>query len=123
MPGRLLALSIEARDEVTVLVLAGEIDALSVDELDGALGKAAHRKKPVVIDVSNLGYIDSSVFRAIYQASEHLPVSIVVAPGSVLARTIRLAGTSAKIPVFPDIDSAGAQAASRTSAAHTFPGG
>ena len=66
---------------------------------------------PVIIDVSNLGYIDSSAFRAIYQASEHIPVSIVVSPGSVLSRTIRLAGISAKIPILPDIDAASRQAA------------
>jgi anti-anti-sigma factor len=112
MPGKVLTLSIAARDSVTVLVLEGEIDALSVDELNSALGKAADRGRPVIIDVGNLGYIDSSVFRAIYQASEHLPISFVVPAGSVLSRTIRLAGTSAKIPIFPDIDTASAQAAS-----------
>jgi anti-anti-sigma regulatory factor len=61
---------------------------------------------PVIIDVSNLGYIDSSAFRAIYQASEHIAISIVVSPGSVLSRTIRLAGISSKIPIFPDVDTA-----------------
>lgn len=113
MPGELLALSMDARDDVTVLVLEGEIDALSVDELNRALGQAAHRERPVIIDVTNLGYIDSSVFRAIYQTSEHLPISFVVPPGSVLSRTIRLAGTSSQIPIFPDMASASAQAASR----------
>jgi anti-anti-sigma factor len=111
MPDDLLAVSVDARDQVTVLVLEGEVDALSAGELDSALAKAAQRKLPVVIDVSDLRYIDSSAFRAIYQASEHIPVSIAVPAGAVLFRTIQLAGISARIPVFPDIETASAQAA------------
>ena len=90
MPGGLLTLTINARDQVTVLFLGGEVDHLSAGELGSALDKAAKRKMPVILDVSNLGYIDSSALRAIYQASEHIPISIVVSPGSVLSRTIRL---------------------------------
>jgi anti-anti-sigma factor len=111
MPGDLLTVSVDARDQVTVLVLEGEVDAFSVGELDSALARAAQRTMPVVVDVSGLGYIDSSAFRAIYQASEHGPVSIVVSPGAVLARTVQLAGISARIPVFPDVETASAQAA------------
>jgi anti-anti-sigma factor len=111
MTGDILTVSTDARDHVTVLVLEGEVDAYSVGQLDSALARAAQRKIPVIIDVSRLGYIDSSAFRAIYRASEHIPVSIVVPASSVLSRTIRLAGISAKIPILPDIDSASAQAA------------
>jgi anti-sigma B factor antagonist len=106
MPGDVLTVSIDARDEVTVLFLDGEVDALSVGELDSALHKSAQRRMPVIIDVSNLGYIDSSAFRVIYQISEHIATSIVVAPGSVLSRTIRLAGIGSRIPISPDIDAA-----------------
>ncbi len=109
MPGDLLTVSVDARGHATVLFLEGEVDASSAGELESALDKAAQRKKPVIIDVSNLGYIDSSGFRAIYQASEHIPISIAVSPGSVLSRTIRLAGIGTRIPIFPDIDTAGSQ--------------
>lgn len=109
MPGDLLTVSIDARDQVTVLSLEGEVDASSAGELDAALGQAARRQMPVIIDVSNLGYIDSSGFRAIYQASEHIPMSVVVSPDAVLSRTIRLAGISARIPVLPDIETASTQ--------------
>jgi anti-sigma B factor antagonist len=111
MPGDLLTVFIDAKDQATVLSLEGEVDASSVGELDRALGQAAQRKMPVILDVSNLGYIDSSGFRAIYQASEHIAISIVVSPGSVLSRTIRLAGISTKIPVFPDTGTASTHAA------------
>jgi anti-anti-sigma factor len=111
MTGDILTVSIDARDQVTVLVLEGEVDAFSVGQLDSALARAAQRKIPVIIDVSGLGYIDSSAFRAIYQASEHIPVSIVVPASSVLSRTIRLAGISARIPILPDLQTASAQAA------------
>jgi anti-anti-sigma factor len=111
MPGDLLTISVDATDQVTVLVLEGEADAFSVGELDSALARAVQRKVPVVVDVSGLGYIDSSAFRAIYQASEHGPVSIVVSPGAVLARTVRLAGISARIPIFPDVETASGHAA------------
>jgi anti-anti-sigma factor len=111
VPSDLLTVSVNARDQVTVLLLEGEVDAFSASELVSALDKAAQRKMPAILDVSNLRYIDSSAFRAIYQASEHIPVSIVVSPESVLSRTIRLAGISTKIPVFPDIDTASSQAA------------
>lgn len=117
MPGDLLTVSVDAADQVTVLCLEGEVDALSVGELDRALARAAQRTVPVIIDVSNLGYIDSSGFRAIYQASEHIPVSIVVSPGAVLSRTIQLAGISARIPIFPDIETASTQAANSRSEA------
>jgi anti-sigma B factor antagonist len=111
MSGDLLTVSTDTRDQLTVLVLEGEVDASSVGELTSALDKAAQRKMPVILNVSNLGYIDSSGFRAIYQASEHTPVSIVISPGSVLSRTIRLAGISTKIPIFPDLDTASTHAA------------
>ena len=113
MPGDLLTVSMDASGQVTVLFLAGEVDALSVGELDRALARAAQRAMPVIIDVSSLGYIDSSAFRAIYQASEHIPVSIVVSPGAVLSRTIQLAGINARIPIFPDVETASAEAANR----------
>ena len=92
MTGDILTVSTDARDHVTVLVLEGEVDAYSVGQLDSALARAAQRKIPVIIDVSRLGYIDSSAFRAIYRASEHIPVSIVVPASSVLSRTIRQIG-------------------------------
>jgi len=111
MPGDHLTVSIDAKEQATVLVLEGEVDASSAGEVDSALGKAAQRELPVILDVSNLGYIDSSGFRAIYQASEHIAISIVVSPGSVLSRTIRLAGISTKIPIFPDIGTASRHAA------------
>lgn len=111
MPGDFLTVSTEARDQVTVLFLEGEVDAASAGQLHSALDKAAQRKMPVIVDVSNLQYIDSSGFRAIYQASEHIPVSIVVTPDAVLARTIRLAGISTRIPVFSDLAAASAHAA------------
>jgi anti-sigma B factor antagonist len=106
MPGDHLTVSMDAKEQVTVLSLEGEVDAASAGDLDSALGKAAQREMPVILDVSNLGYIDSSGFRAIYQASEHIAISVVVSPGSVLSRTIWLAGISTKIPIFPDIGTA-----------------
>lgn len=104
-------MSVDARNEVTVLFVEGEVDALSVGELDSALRKAAQRRMPIIIDVSKLSYIDSSGFRAIYQTSERIAISIVAPPGSVLSRTIRLAGINSRIPISPDIDAAGTQAA------------
>ncbi len=106
MPGDFLTVATEARDQVTVLFLEGEADATSAAQLHSALDKAAQRKLPVILDVSRLDYIDSSGFRVVYQASEHTSVSIVVAADAVLSRTVRLAGISTRIPVFPDLDAA-----------------
>ena len=49
MPGDLLTVSVDARDRVTVLILAGEVDAFSVGELDSALARAAQRQLPVIV--------------------------------------------------------------------------
>ena len=73
-------LSVDARS-APMLVLAGELDMQSAPALEEKLADTLQGDGPVVIDVSNLRFIDSTGIRAIVNAVEARPAGCVILHG------------------------------------------
>lgn len=91
----------------TRLVVRGEIDIQSAPQLDEALSNTAG--DAVVLDLSDVTFIDSSGLRVLVMARTRIDSSgrsLVLCAGadSAVVRTIRLAGLTSDFEVVPNVD-------------------
>ena len=96
---------------VTILRVAGDLDAASVPDLELALDGGAP-PNPVVIDLSSCDFIDSAGIAVIVEAwrsrdgtGEEVNLSLAAASGQV-GRLIRITGLDSSISVFPGVEEA-----------------
>jgi anti-sigma B factor antagonist len=95
--------------DLAIVHVKGEVDLAHADDLaaellsDGCRGAAG-----VVLDMSELEFMDSSGLRAVLVAVEELecPLVAVVAPGSSISRLFELAEVGERLGTFPDEDAA-----------------
>jgi anti-anti-sigma factor len=88
--------------------VAGEVDLETAPELERRLVEVLQRGTPVVVDLGECSYMDSSGFRALHRASDLGRIVLVVPPGAFLSGVVRLAGLGELIPI---CDNAGAASA------------
>jgi anti-sigma B factor antagonist len=94
--GELANLDFESRDRVLVARLTGEIDMSNAVEVSTSLtDQITNDVLGVVIDLTGMRYLDSAGILMLFRLSEHLEASghglrIVLAPGSVIAKTLEL---------------------------------
>ena len=92
--------------EPTIIAPEGELDIESEDDFRGALGDAAGRAADVlVVDLSDVSFIDSRSVSAVIEAHDRLRRDkrqlLVVAPrGSAAALVLTLAGLRTRLSVF-----------------------
>ena len=90
-----------ARDGV-VLALAGELDLATVDLLTTRLADAARNGQSVVLDLSDLDFIDSSGIRAFLQATAEASRDgwsfAITQPPARIQRVFEVAGVHAFLP-------------------------
>jgi anti-sigma B factor antagonist len=94
----------------------GELDATRVPEFRSALSAAA--AKPghhVVVDLSQLEFIDSSGLGALVETHsrlqrEHRQLAVVAPGGTVAAVLLNLSGLQTRLPTYEDRDAATKQA-------------
>jgi anti-anti-sigma factor len=97
---------VERERDAWVVTLRGEHDLSTDPSLKDALREAFGRGSKVVVDLSEVEFIDSSVLRALAygrkEAVEHAEHElVVVAPsGTFVSRILRLTGTDAMIRVY-----------------------
>jgi anti-anti-sigma factor len=87
----------------TVLRLRGELDLATVEKLRSALKDSVDSSRHVVIDLSELGFIDSSGLRELYRATtasgrDGWRLELVGTQGDVL-QTIRMSGMDQVLPL------------------------
>jgi anti-anti-sigma factor len=87
---------------VTVVQVEGEVDVSTAARFDGALAAAIDRGVPAVVDLSTTTFMDSSGFRVVHEAVDRVRLALVVPPGSILDRSVRLAGLHEIVPVCAD---------------------
>jgi anti-anti-sigma factor len=91
-----------SRDGVTVLTLHGELDLAYSDDLWARLAGYRDRGEPVLLDLDQLEFIDSSGLRVLLQAtqaSEDGEWRFHVTKGSAaVARLLRGAGLEGRLP-------------------------
>ncbi|MFJ9688730.1 STAS domain-containing protein [Streptomyces bacillaris] len=104
------AVSVISRRErgALVLTVSGDLDIDSVPPLGRALGKAAEEGSgPVVVDLSGVGFADSTTVNVLLQGQTALGSRLrLAAPSPFVQRLIGMIGLDSAIPVLRDVDEA-----------------
>jgi anti-anti-sigma factor len=92
-------------DGVQVARLTGEIDLSNADSIGDAIAETTpNRMLGLVLDLSQLHYLDSAGIHLIYSLRERLrargqSLGLVVPPGSASNDALRLAGVTLHVPI------------------------
>ncbi|MFJ1589201.1 STAS domain-containing protein [Kitasatospora albolonga] len=104
------AVSVITRQErgALVLTVSGDLDIDSVPPLGRALEAAAGQGTgPVVVDLSGVGFADSTTVNVLLQGQTALGGRLrLAAPSSFVQRLIGMIGLDSAIPVLQNIDEA-----------------
>ncbi len=100
--------SIEPRREhdACIVRLVGEIDLSNAAVVESRLGDLV-RSEPehrIVLDLSDVEYLDSAAFAAIERLSRTARVSIVLSPSSPIHRAVAISGLGELVPIAPTLD-------------------
>ena len=91
-----------AREGVQLLVLEGEVDVSTAPALQGAIEELSD-EMPVVVDLSNLAFIDSSGLHVILGAA---PAGVVYTPASNVGRVLRIIQADKAVALYEDAPTA-----------------
>src|SRR4051794_27253160 len=105
MPATGLMLTEEQESDVATVAVHGDLDLRTAPELCACLG--AHRGEPMLIDLTSIGFCDSSGLRAIMGEARESAIQggelHVVAPsGTPVRRLLELTGLTEAIAVHED---------------------
>ena len=112
MTSALATLRSTRRGSVVIVAVIGEIDLSNVAELRrGLFGSIGNDDDGVVVDLSQLGFIDSAGLGMMFELSDVLEerrqrLFLVVPPGTPPRRTIEVVGLASAIASFDDLDAA-----------------
>lgn len=95
------ALHVDDHADPAAAILTGELDRTNADQLAAALD-AVPGDRPVILDLSQLRFIDSTGFAAVIRMLEQRLVVLVVTPVSFL----RKAATVMGLPMHDHVDAA-----------------
>jgi anti-anti-sigma factor len=102
----LATFSTATRGTARVLVVGGELDVSNVGELAAALD-ANGAAGPVVVDLSEVTYLDSSTVEAlIVCARDGAAMRLVCPPGSIVRRSLEILGIEHVMPLTDTLDAA-----------------
>jgi anti-sigma B factor antagonist len=95
----------------TVVALVGEVDATNSDELHDLLDSVVRDRPPLLlVDASELGFMDSTGLRMLLRASRVLDqqggVLGLVSPQAAVTRVLQLTRADQLIPIYDTIDDA-----------------
>jgi anti-anti-sigma factor len=103
-------ISVEQREAAWVVRLGGELDLYNAEALRTALrdvaGKASER---LVLDLSEVEFIDSTALGALIEARASLPESgslLLAAPAYETRRALQVSGLDRHLPVHDTVDAA-----------------
>lgn len=96
---------------IAVVALDGELDLGVLEVLDEALAKRPDDATAVVVDLTELAFVDSAGIQALVAARDALeeagqPNAFVVVPGSNVERILQMTGLLERLASHPDRDSA-----------------
>ena len=109
--GNLLRVRVEPLgDGVSVVSLAGELDLSTLPDLEGPLFEELRTRTGVVVDLTQLIFIDSSGIGLLIKASglrsDPAAMHIAIAPESQVERVLGLTGVDRALPVTVGSDEA-----------------
>lgn len=100
---------VERRDASVVVRLVGEIDLYNAHEVGSALGEIANeRPGRVVVDLSEVEFVDSTALGALIEGRRQLGENglVLAAPGPEVRRALEVAGLIDHFPVSDSVDAA-----------------
>ena len=104
----------DVEEGVALVAVSGELDLASVDDLRTALRTAATRLPSVVVDVSDVSFIDSTALAALLRSNDELSsngVQMVMAcPPGPVRRLLTMTSLDDRLILAPDRPGALAQA-------------
>ena len=94
-----IAIGTEQQEGVAVVDVDGDLDVAAVDDVDAALQEALSAGAPVVVDLVDVSFIDSTGMRAIIEArrrsrEEEIPMVLVCPNNAAVWRLLELTGTT-----------------------------
>ena len=99
----------DARDNVSIVSLAGELDLSTIPRMEEALREQISQRPAVLIDLSELSFIDSSgigVLVQTFRSADGTPMNVLIRSGSQVERVFGIAGISEALPVYFDREAA-----------------
>ncbi|MCZ1007163.1 STAS domain-containing protein [Streptomyces lydicus] len=106
--GRSLRIDTRQEQGAVILTVAGPLDLDTVAPLDTTLQRLAQDGAgPVVIDLSDVSFADSTTVNVLIQAHEALgPALRLAAPSAVLERLFTLTGLDTVLPLYGSVRAA-----------------
>ena len=103
-----LDITIRSLVDCEVVALNGELDCQSAPELADALSQAATNGRPVVVDLSELRFIDSSGLHVLMSGGSANGGGhrILVCPPGNVARVLSIVRADKALPVYEELDAA-----------------
>jgi anti-sigma B factor antagonist len=102
---QLAHLAVRRSGGVVVAEVSGEIDMSNAADLRNAVvAELAHESTGLVLDLSDVTYLDSAAIHVIYELRERLSgralaLRLVVPPGAPTVEALRLTGVPQAVPV------------------------
>jgi anti-anti-sigma factor len=102
----------DARDQVVVARVTGEVDLSNATQLCDAIGEATPNTAfGVVLDLGGVDYLDSAGIHLIYRLRENLrargqKLMLAIPAASAVQDSLRLAGVTQLLPIASSVDDA-----------------
>jgi anti-sigma B factor antagonist len=102
-PNRQIRATVRTQDGMRVLELEGELDLETAPEVDAAIRATfPDTGDPVVLDMSRVGFIDSTGIRTVLEADLRAASPVVfIAPSAAVARVLDLTRLNRRFMVVP----------------------
>jgi anti-anti-sigma factor len=111
MTGPIADVHFERAGAVVVAHVQGEIDMSNAEYLGTAFREVPPDARAVILDLREVGYLDSAGLRMIYTLRNRLDhrgqrLRLVVAPGAAITEALRIAGVPQAIGAVETVDAA-----------------
>src|SRR5438105_11382588 len=87
-----------------VLSLSGELDMLSVPELSAAIETLDTSTRPVIVDLSELSFLDSHGIHTLMKAKADGRSLILVCPDGHITRLLEIVQAKRQFPIYNHLD-------------------
>ncbi len=93
-------------DDTAVVTLSGEIDRSNAGELGSGIQKSSSASKALVLDLSELGYLDSAALTMVHGLSTINVLTLVAPAGCRARRLVEIAGMDTVLNVTETVEAA-----------------
>jgi len=106
------SVTVEERNGVPVVIVAGEVDIVNAAEIGGQLFNAAPNTAPgLIVDLAAVTYLDSRGVHLLFELANrlrmrHQQLRLVVPSRALIRRVLVLTHVDAVIPLHQDVDDA-----------------